>query len=149
MITHLEAIPVALPVRRVWKWRGLGGDLGRWVIVRLHADDGLVGLGEATPLPDWGGDFNRYAGESPATVVHVVEEILRPVLVGADPFDIERLLVAMDETISGHAYAKAAIEMGLWDLQGKLAHQPVYKLLGGRFRQGLAHLVHPLWFVAA
>ena len=80
MITHLEAIPVALPVRRVWKWRGLGGDLGRWVIVRLHADDGLVGLGEATPLPDWGGDFNRYAGESPATVVHVVEEILRPVL---------------------------------------------------------------------
>lgn len=62
LITSIEGIPIALPVRREWKWRGLGGDLGRWVIVRVGTDDGSMGLGEATPLPDWGGDFNRYAG---------------------------------------------------------------------------------------
>jgi muconate cycloisomerase len=54
-INAIEPIPVALPVRREWKWRSLGGDLGRWVIVRVDTEDGLIGLGEATPLPDWGG----------------------------------------------------------------------------------------------
>src|SRR6266516_3107412 len=95
-VSAIEAIPIALPVRRVWKWRGLGGELGRWVIVRITTDEGLVGYGEATPLPDWGGDFNRYAGETPTTVVHIVEELLAPALEGADPFDIEAIVERMD-----------------------------------------------------
>lgn len=142
-IERVEAVPVALPVRREWRWRGLGGNLGRWVIVRLATDEGLVGLGEATALPDWGGDFNRYAGETPTTVVHVVEHFLQPLLLGSDPFDIERLLVAMDETVSGQNYAKAAAEMALHDLQGKIAGQPLYRLLGGKFRPGvvIAHMI--------
>ncbi|MBA2517671.1 MAG: muconate cycloisomerase, partial [Solirubrobacterales bacterium] len=47
MVAEIEAIPVALPVRREWRWRGLGGDLGRWVIVRARMEDGFVGVGEA------------------------------------------------------------------------------------------------------
>lgn len=143
MVAEIEAIPVALPVRREWRWRGLGGDLGRWVIVRARMEDGLVGVGEATPLPDWGGDFNRRAGETPTTVIHVVSDLLAPVVIGSDPFDLERTLSRMDATVSGHAYAKAAVEMALYDLQGKLAGQPVYKLLGGRFRDGvaIAHMI--------
>jgi L-alanine-DL-glutamate epimerase-like enolase superfamily enzyme len=121
VVGAVEAIPVALPVRREWRWRGLGGELGRWVVVRVRTDDGLVGLGEATPLPDWGGDFNRRAGETPVTVVHVVEDCLAPVVVGSDPFDVERTLTRMDGAVSGHSYAKAAVEMALYDLQGKLA----------------------------
>lgn len=142
-VERVEAIPVALPVRRAWRWRGLGGDLGRWVVVRVQTDQGLVGLGEATPLADWGGDFERYAGETPATVVHIVRDHLGPVVVGADPFDVEALVQLMDETVSGHTYAKAAIEMALFDLQGKICSQPVYRLLGGRFRRGvrIAHMI--------
>jgi muconate cycloisomerase len=143
VVARIEAIPVALPVRREWRWRGLGGELGRWVVVRVHTDDGLVGLGEATPLPDWGGDFNHRAGETPATVVHVVSDLLTPVVVGTDPFDVERTLVRMDAVVSGHAYAKAAVEMALHDLQGRVTGQPLYKLLGGRFRDGVevAHMI--------
>src|SRR6266581_6433849 len=107
-IAQLETTAVALPVRREWRWRGLGVELGRWVIVRVHSDEGLVGFGEATPLPDWGGDFNRFAGETPATVVHVVEELLAPALEGADPFDIEAIVERMDSVVKGHTYAKAA-----------------------------------------
>lgn len=142
-VASVDAIPVALPVRREWRWRGLEGDLGRWVIVRVHTNEGLVGLGEATPLPDWGGDFNRYAGETPTTVIHVVQDLLGPLLVGADPFDVEANLARMDEAVSGHSYAKAAIEMALYDLQGKITGQPVYRLLGGRFRPGvrIAHMI--------
>lgn len=142
-IAEVEAIPIALPVRREWLWRGLGVGLGRWVIVRVHTDDGLVGYGEATPLPDWGGDFNRYAGETPTTVAHVVLDLLAPALQGLNPFDIETALFAMDERVSGHSYAKAAVEMALFDLQGKLAGVPVHRLLGGRFRKGvvIAHMI--------
>lgn len=142
-VRDVEAIPVALPVRRQWRWRGLGGELGRWVIVRIRTEDGLEGLGEATPLPDWGGDYNRYAGETPATVVHVVDELLAPLLAGRDPFDVEAIVERMDDVVSGHTYAKAAVEMALHDLQGKLTGQPLYRLLGGRFRPGvrIAHMI--------
>jgi L-alanine-DL-glutamate epimerase-like enolase superfamily enzyme len=142
-ITQIEAIPIALPVRRVWKWRGLGGELGRWVIVRVHTDDGLIGLGEATPLPDWGGDFNRQAGETPVTVVHVVCDLLAPLLAGRSPFDVERIVADMDAVVRGHVYAKAAVEMALFDLQGKVTDRPVHDLLGGRTREcvAIAHMV--------
>lgn len=142
-VTKIETIPIALPMRREWKWRGLQGSLGRWVIVRVHTDEGIVGLGEATPLPDWGGDFNRYSGETPATVVHVVRDFLEPLLIGSDPFDLESIVERMDSTVNGHLYAKAAVEMALYDLQGKAAGLPVYKLLGGRFRSGvtIAHMI--------
>lgn len=139
----MEAIPIALPVRRELRWRGLRGTLGRWVVVRVRTEEGLVGLGEATPLPDWGGDFNRYAGETPKTVVHVVEDLLGPLLAGADPFDVEAILEKMDLAVRGHPYAKAAVEMALYDLQGKETGLPVHKLLGGEYRPGIrvAHMI--------
>ncbi|ABG05952.1 Muconate cycloisomerase [Rubrobacter xylanophilus DSM 9941] len=142
-ITDVETIPISLPLRREWRWRGLRGSLGRWVILRLHTDEGLVGLGEATPLPDWGGDFSRYAGETPGTVVHVVRDVLGPVVSGMSPFDVELIVERMDGAIRGHLYAKAAIEMALYDLQGKAAGLPAYDLLGGRYRSGVrvAHMI--------
>ena len=142
-IMRVEAVPVALPVRRDWRWRGLQGALGRWVIVRVYTDEGLVGLGEATPLPDWGGDFNRYAGETPETVAHVVGDHLGPLLSGVDPFDVEATVDRMDGVVSGHLYAKAAVEMALYDLQGKATGQPLFRLLGGRYRSGVrvAHMI--------
>jgi len=142
-VRAVEAVPIALPARREWRWRGLGGALGRWVVVRVEDAGGLVGFGEATPLPDWGGDFGRSAGETPETVVHVVEALLAPVVAGRDPFDVEAALEAMDAAVKGHVYAKAAVEMALWDLQGKRCGQPVHRLLGGRYRTSVpvAHMI--------
>lgn len=142
-VTGIEAIPIALPMRRDWRWRGMQGSLGHWVIVRVHTDEGLVGLGEATPLPDWGGDFNRYAGETPQTVVHVIEDLLRTALSDVDPFDVEAIVDLMDGAVRGHFYAKAAIEMALYDIMGKATGQPVYRLLGGKVRPGIriAHML--------
>jgi L-alanine-DL-glutamate epimerase-like enolase superfamily enzyme len=70
------------------------------VVVRVHTDEGLVGLGEATPLSDWGGDFNRYAGETPQTVVHVVEDLLAPIVSGADAFDVEAIVDRMARSVA-------------------------------------------------
>ena len=142
-IARVEATPVQLPTRRDWSWRGLQSSVGRLVIVEVHTEDGLVGLGEANPVPEWGGDYARYGGETQETVAHVIERFLAPVLAGADPFDVERSMALMDDTISGHFSAKAALEIALHDLQGKIARQPLYRLLGGRSRAGIkiAHTI--------
>jgi muconate cycloisomerase len=92
-------------------------------------------------MREWGGDHGRYYGESPELTVTVVRDILGPVVVGEDPFDIERLNAAMDVAIKGYPYAKTAIDMALHDIKGKALGVPVYQLLGGlsRERVPIAH----------
>lgn len=142
-ITGMEAIAYRLPIRRDFAWAGLNVGIGRFVLVRVHTDDGLTGIGEAVPLAEWGGDHNRRAGETQRTVIHVVEDLLAPHLVGEDPLDIERLVARMDAVVRGHSYAKAAVDMALHDLLGKAAGLPLYKVLGGAFRGSVpvAHMV--------
>jgi muconate cycloisomerase len=123
-VEAVEVIDVALPSRRDWRWRGMHENLGRWSIVRLTTTDGVVGWGEATPLGSWGGDRGRYFGETPVTVRHVIEDVLRPILTGTDPFELHELRARMESAIKGHVYAKAAVEMALYDVQGKLVGLP-------------------------
>ena len=142
-IASVEAIPFRLPVRREFRWAGLQAGLGSFVLVRVHTDSGLVGLGEATPLPDWGGDFGRRAGETQETVVSMVTKILAPVLIGRDPTSVELLLTDMDRVLWGHNYAKAAIDIALHDLWSKAMQQPLHAALGGAVRSAvpLAHMI--------
>ena len=142
-IANVEAIPFRLPVRREFRWTGLNAALGSFVLVRIHTDSGLVGLGEATPLPDWGGDYGRRAGETQDTVISVVTKVLAPVLAGRDPTSVEPLLAEMDHVLWGHNYAKAAIDIALHDLWAKAMQQPLYAALGGAVRPEvpLAHMI--------
>ena len=126
---------VELPRRWPYSWRGLQGPIGRYVILRVETDAGLVGLGEAPVLPDWGGEHGRYYGEDPATAVHVLKEYLSPVLVGADPLDIPMLLQRMDVPLQGYMNCKAAVDVALHDLAGKAMGVPVYQVLGGALRR--------------
>lgn len=142
-VVSVEAIPFALPVRREFRWNGLLQALGQFVLVRVTTDDGLVGYGEAVPLPDWGGGFGRRAGETRATVVSIVHGQLAPAIVGRDPSSIGEAVAAMERVVVGHTYAKCAVEMALHDLWGKSVGQPLYRLLGGSVRDGVAvaHMV--------
>ncbi|WP_029352680.1 enolase C-terminal domain-like protein [Bosea sp. 117] len=142
-ITAIEAIPFRLPARRDFKWAGLAVDLGGFVLVRIRTDEGLVGIGEATPLPDWGGDHGRRSGETLRTVCAVVEDVLAPRLIGQDPTRIEALRVVMSKALKGNSYAKAAIDIALHDLAGKAAGVPLYRLLGGLAREAVpvTHMV--------
>src|SRR5437899_1030756 len=67
-ITAIDATPYRLPVRRDFAWAGLNVGIGRFVLVRVQTDDGLIGVGEAAPLAEWGGDHNRRGGETQWTV---------------------------------------------------------------------------------
>jgi muconate cycloisomerase len=140
-ITEIETIPIRLPTRRVHQWASLTTPIGVYVIVKLHTDNGLIGLGEAPVLKDWGGDHGRYFGETPQTTAHIVNDILAPALKGQDPARFETIHAIMDKAVKGYPYAKAAIDSAIYDVVGKALNVPAYQLLGGlvRDRIGIAH----------
>jgi muconate cycloisomerase len=134
-IRRIETIPIRLPPRRAHQWASLTTPIGVYVIVKLETDEELIGLGEAPVLKDWGGDHMRYYGETPKTTVHIINDILGPVLNGEEPCNFEKLHMVMDRAVKGYPYAKAAIDMALYDVVGKALKIPVYQLLGGCYRQ--------------
>jgi L-alanine-DL-glutamate epimerase-like enolase superfamily enzyme len=95
-----------------------------WVLVEIFTDTGLVGLGNAAL--------------SPLVTKTLIDTYLKPLLLGADPWNIEHLWQLMyRRTLAfgrkGVALtAISAVDIALWDLLGKDAKQPVFRLLGGR-----------------
>ena len=140
-ITRIETIPIRLPTRRVNQWASLTTPIGVYVIIKLHTDEGLVGLGEAPVLKDWGGDHGKYFGETPQTTTHIINDILAPALKGQDPRRFETIHALMDKAVKGYPYCKAAIDAAMYDVVGKALKVPVYQLLGGCFRErvSIAH----------
>jgi muconate cycloisomerase len=109
--------------------------------------DGRAGWGEAPALKDWGGDFGRYYGESPATVAAVISQYLAPAVKGCLPSDIAELHARVDRALKGHPYAKAAIEIAAYDLAGLQLGVPSYRLLGGAVRRRIA-VTHSIGLVS-
>jgi muconate cycloisomerase len=134
-ITGCELFVIALPNRRHHSWASkMTAPIGHHAIIRVDTDDGISGWGEAPAGISWGGAHMRYFGESPETVCLIIQRYLRDVIVGQDPRDLAVLHCAMDRTVKGHPYAKAAIDIACHDIAGKAAGVPVYRLLGGQFR---------------
>jgi L-rhamnonate dehydratase len=109
--------------------------------VRVHTDAGITGLGEVDSSP------MAAKGAIDGPFSHTTTTGLAKVVVGEDPFEIERLWHKMYRTNiysgrSGAAFhAISGIDMALWDIKGKTLGMPVWKLLGGGFHteiRGLA-----------
>ena len=100
-------------------------------IVKVEASDGTVGWGEVCP-------FGARYSEAHAEGARAALKLLAPALLGADPLEIGVLLDRMALALSGHGYAKAALEMACWDASGKALGQPLYRLFGGRRNARLA-----------
>ncbi len=99
-------------------------------LVEVITDEGLSGWGEAF----------AQGLEPPEIAAVVIDKALRPLVVGADPLDIEVLWHRMYQMTRDYGRkgsilaAISAIDIALWDIAGKFHGQPVYKLLGGAFR---------------
>lgn len=146
-IVDYEIFEVSIPTRRKHTWASSTSDVGQgYVILKLITDNGIEGFGEATTMPEWGGDFGRYYGESAGTVRVVIEQNIFPAIEGMDPFDIDLIHQKMDLAIRGHNYAKAAIDIALYDIMGKAVDKPVYQLLGGKYREAIP-IAHSLGVV--
>ncbi|HET6181850.1 MAG TPA: L-rhamnonate dehydratase [Candidatus Sulfotelmatobacter sp.] len=95
-----------------------------WLVVEISTDDGLVGIGNAALAPQ--------------ITKQTIDLYLKPLLIGLNPWDIEFLWQhiyrkTMAFGRKGIAMAAiSAVDIALWDILGKSAKQPVYRLLGGR-----------------
>src|SRR5215831_19282151 len=95
-----------------------------WLLVEIFTDNGLIGIGNAAL--------------SPLVTKQVIDLYLKPLLLGADPWDLEFLWQHMYRKTMAFGrkgiamVAISAVDIALWDLLGKSAKQPVYRLLGGR-----------------
>jgi L-alanine-DL-glutamate epimerase-like enolase superfamily enzyme len=98
-------------------------------VIKIETDTGIVGWGEAqSPV-------------APRTTQVIVEDLVRPLIVGRDPFDIEAIWTrnygAMRERGHPTGFYVDAIggtDIALWDIVGKATGKPVHKLAGGRYR---------------
>jgi muconate cycloisomerase len=134
-IIGCELFVISLPNRRHHTWASkMTAPIGHHAILRLDTDEGISGWGEAPAGITWGGSHMRYFGETPQTVCLIIEKFLKNTLTGQDPRDMAVIHAAMDKAVKGHPYAKAAIDIACHDIAGKAAGVPVYRLLGGRFR---------------
>lgn len=100
-----------------------------WPMVKIETDAGITGIGESY----WG-----------RGVKDVMLGGLRPLIIGEDPLDIDRLYTKMITRMGGQGStagtvvsAISGIEIALWDTAGKILGAPVSKLLGGQFRQSV------------
>jgi L-alanine-DL-glutamate epimerase-like enolase superfamily enzyme len=100
-----------------------------YVLLKVYTDNGLVGLGEAAPDPE-------VTGETQDSALQVLQRAA-PSLVGRDPFALEALLQGFEEEFYGQPSAMAALDMALYDLQGKALSVPVHQLLGGMVRPAM------------
>lgn len=123
-LTSLELLPVRATERT------------EWLFVRLHTDAGISGLGEAS-------DAFGYLDTTRAQAAQMADELksLFTLLEGRSPFEIAWFRQAgLPRALAGGlvtATAFSAIEQALWDLAGKLLHQPIHVLLGGKLRDRL------------
>ncbi|MBI3967205.1 MAG: muconate cycloisomerase, partial [Chloroflexi bacterium] len=142
-LARVETFQLRVPPVKDFRWQSLLEPLGSYFVVKLTADDGTVGYGETVPIKDWGGDHGRQYGETPVTAAHVVHEHLAPILASEHPFDVGRLHERWDAHVVGHPYAKAAVDVALYDLAGRKLGVPVHRLLGGwqRERVPIAHML--------
>ncbi len=98
-----------------------------FLLVKIHTDEEIVGLGEASCTPRW-------SGEDQTTASHFINAYFAPLLTGEAVDDVERLSAKFRSAVAGNFFTKAAVEMALWDLLGKVQGKPVCDLLGGRKR---------------
>ena len=109
-------------------------------LVRVETDEGLVGFGEACPAYE-------FTGDTLWTVQDVIGEYLGPAVIGKDPFQLEAIVHCWERELwtVGNQAACAALEMALWDLQGKALGRPLCDLIGGRTRDGLVEVIAWGW----
>ena len=105
-----------------------------WCFVKVYTDEGITGLGEGSGWP---------------RVVETAINDLRPIVIGEDPMNIERIWQKMLVSTMGAGMTGTpgsgsmnAIDMALWDIKGKALNTPVWNLLGGKVRDRIRAYGH-------
>jgi muconate cycloisomerase len=132
-IRRVDAIPVALPLAKPMVMAAETITTAENLIVRIEADNGLVGWGEATVAP-------TMTGDTLPGIVAAVRKHMAPLLIGADARDRAKLARRCRVSIEHNGGAKAAVEIALLDLVGKHLGVPCVDLIGGALRPSVENM---------
>ncbi|GAA1005887.1 muconate cycloisomerase [Acrocarpospora pleiomorpha] len=133
-IVAIEAIPFVIPYRKPLRFASGEVRTADHVLVRVHTDDGVIGVAEAPPRP-------YTYGETQDSIVAVIAKIFAPELVGLPLLGREVRYARLERTV-GNPTAKAAIDMACWDAMGKTLDLSVTEMLGGYTdRLRVSHMV--------
>ena len=137
-VKSVEAITVRVPYKRVESSSLINRGGITDVIVKITADNGLVGWGECTRAADTAG-------------IKSAVRNMAPLIVGRSPWDKEAMhrdlgvyAVWAFQPMTGN-FAFAGIDMALWDLCGKECGQPLYRMLGGAMRETVDYYYYMEW----
>lgn len=133
-IAHVDVYPTAVGMKDIFNigtgFVGDPGSAGDHVFVKLTTDDGYVGWGEQRALPSW-------SYETTESITTTVRHHIAPLLLGRDPLNLNQIQESIYQTLkpavsNGHPFAKAAVDIALHDLQGKILEVPLHTLFGGK-----------------
>ncbi len=129
-IERIELVPLRYPTAGHFKFfADAGGASGRAAImVKMTADNGVVGWGQSVPIAKW-------SDETPQSALGVLRDYFAPALVGHDPCDIAGASQKLDAVLApgfstGMPIARAGIDVALHDLAGKLSGKSVAEMWG-------------------
>ena len=118
-IGYIE-IPLVTPFKTALRTVNSVNDL----IVKVTAEDGTEGYGEAPPTA-------VITGDTKESIEAAIRYYIAPSIKGMDLDELPAIMQKMEKCLAKNTTAKAAVDMALWDLYGQLYKIPVYKLMGG------------------
>jgi L-Ala-D/L-Glu epimerase len=124
LISKIEIFKLDLPLKQPFVIALGTVSAANNIIVRIHAQGGLYGVGEASP-------FVMVVGETQASGFALAQDIAR-LWKGKNALEIEPRLAEMDRFVAGAPTTRSAFDMALHDLLGKHTGLPLYALLGGQ-----------------
>lgn len=135
VISHQLSVAVDEPFTssRGWYYKSKGA-----LVVEIQTDEGITG---------WGDCYG------PAAVCKaIVDSLLKPSIIGKDPFDIEVIWEALYNKVKDYGLTGmtisgiSGVDIALWDIIGKACKQPIHKLIGGAFRTKVQAYATGLYF---
>lgn len=123
-ITKIEVGEVRIPLVTPFKTALRTVDCVNDLIVKITAEDGQVGFGEAPPTA-------VITGDTLGSIRCAIEQFIAPNLIGMDIFDIDGIMQKLHSCILKNTSAKAAVDMAVYDLYAKALGRPLYQVLGG------------------
>lgn len=123
-ITGIHTGEIQIPLVRPFKTALRTVERVEDIVVRITAENGMVGYGEAPPTA-------VITGDTKGSVLCAIREHIAPALTGMDILALEEVMERLHHAIKGNTSAKAAVDMALYDLWAKVIGKPLYQLLGG------------------
>ena len=122
-IASAKTFPVNMKLKEPFSIANETVDDADNVFIKLETDEGIVGWGCATP--------DTVTSETKETVIKSFDNVVKKIILEKDPIRIHSINEAIEEQLQKNPSLKAGVNMALYDILGKKANMPLYKLLGG------------------